>query len=215
MRKSRRKDLSGRIFGRLKVVSWSHTINRDRAFWLCKCDCGEEKVISANVLLMGKTISCGCYHREVARKTAKIRFSTHGKSKDLIYFVWISMKNRCYSTNVKDYPNYGGRGITVCPEWKNDFMAFYNWAVENGYNKGLILDRYPNNKTGNYEPSNCRWATPLSSARNTRKVKMNLVKARVARRLYNLFGFNTMEISKVFDVSYHTIYGLIKNGRWT
>lgn len=93
----------------------------------------------------------------------------HGLRHDPLYGVWANMKNRCYNKNDPHYERWGGRGITVCKEWKNNFKSFYDWAVANGYRKGLTLDRIDNN--GNYEPSNCRWSTIKEQNRNKRNVK--------------------------------------------
>lgn len=93
----------------------------------------------------------------------------HGLRHDPLYSVWANMKNRCYNKNDPHYERWGGRGITVCKEWRNNFKLFYDWAVANGYRKGLTLDRIDNN--GNYEPSNCRWSTIKEQNRNKRNVK--------------------------------------------
>ncbi len=93
----------------------------------------------------------------------------HGKTGSRLYEVWHHMKSRCYYTKNKNYNAYGGRGIAVCDEWKNDFMSFYNWAMENGYDDTLTIDRIDNNK--GYEPSNCRWVDMKQQSRNRRNTR--------------------------------------------
>ena len=92
--------------------------------------------------------------------------SRHGMKHTRIYETWCGMKKRCYNPNSKSYKDYGERGIVVCDEWKNDFLSFYNWSVQNGYGENLQIDRIDTN--GNYEPSNCRWITHAEQQRNRR-----------------------------------------------
>lgn len=90
----------------------------------------------------------------------------HGLKKTRLYRIWLAMKNRCFNAKTMRYPDYGGRGIVVCSEWKNDFKSFYDWSMSHGYDDSLSIDRIDND--GNYEPSNCRWATQLEQVRNSR-----------------------------------------------
>lgn len=154
-------DLTGERFGRLVVLEFSHKDN-NTYYWKCKCDCGNIKLIDRHCLRSGNTKSCGCLISE-RMKTAKY-FKTHGMSKTKIYFVWSKIKKRCYDPNDNKYKNYGGRGISMCNEWKNDFICFYDWAINNGYKEGLSIDRKDNN--GNYEPLNCRFVTNYTQCRN-------------------------------------------------
>lgn len=157
-------DLTGRRFGKLTVLERvgfkSHNTQ-----WLCVCDCGNTTVAGRGNLLNGHTKSCGCL------KHCKAVNRTHGKSKTRLYYVWWNMLNRCYNDKVRDFPNYGGRGITVCQEWQDSFQAFNDWAAANGYidtaKRGeYTLDRIDVN--GNYEPSNCRWVTIKEQTNNKR-----------------------------------------------
>lgn len=91
---------------------------------------------------------------------------THGQSKDRFYQVWNGIKQRCYNPHNKNYHNYGGRGIEVCDEWRNNFQAFYNWSMENGYKDGLQIDRIDNNL--GYSPNNCRWVDKFTNNNNRR-----------------------------------------------
>jgi hypothetical protein len=131
-------------------------------YWKCRCDCGVEKVIRREVLKYGKAVSCGCIKLKLIGNVHR----THGASKHPLYNVWKKISDRCYNENGTSWKNYGGRGISVCDEWRNDMWSFMAWAVSNGYRPGLSIDRIDND--GNYEPGNCRWATALMQSRNRR-----------------------------------------------
>lgn len=162
------------IFGRLTLTGKSciKTINgKYKRFVEAICICGVIRDYRYNLLIRGDTKSCGCLRREVVSK----RMSTHGLTKHPLYDVWGAMKQRCGVPEYADFKNYGERGIAICDEWYNSFEEFYEWCINNGWAKGLELDRIDNN--GHYEPNNCRFVTRPVSNRNTRRT-----------RLYTAFG---------------------------
>lgn len=159
----------GKRFGRWIVLDFAN--DWDNSKFLCRCDCGTEKIVRIYGLLYGRSKSCGCYSREVHRESMKEVNKYHNPSykhggwKTRLFKTWDGMKYRCYYPNSKNYKRYGKRGISICDEWKNDFKAFRDWALTNGYRDDLIIDRIDND--GNYEPGNCRWVTHKESSRNT------------------------------------------------
>ena len=155
-------DLTGLRFGRLSVIERAGSNARRHATWLCRCDCGNTTVVSGADLRSGNTKSCGCYHDDVSR----VLRTSHGSYGTKLYYVWLSMKGRCLNPKNKAYKNYGARGVTVCDEWLNNFESFQQWALSNGYEEGLSLDRIDNDAA--YEPSNCRWVTSVVQNNNRR-----------------------------------------------
>ena len=172
-------DLTGQRFGRLTAIERAGTNKKRYITWLCQCDCGNTTIAVGSDIKSGHTRSCGClqrdrlieYNKSDSKRSRtselnKVRKRTHGMRYTRIYKEWRSMIDRCENKSWKHYHNYGGRGISVCKEWRDSFNTFYEWAISNGYNDSLTLDRV--NVNGNYEPSNCRWATNKEQANNKR-----------------------------------------------
>ena len=163
------KDMIGKTFGSWAVLERKENDKKNNARFLCKCKCGKEKIVYKQSLVHGISKSCGCNNYKNLRVTP----TRHGMSGTPIHTVWTHMRSRCLNSRNKNYKNYGGRGIKICSEW-DVFENFYEWSMNNGYRKELSIDRIDND--GNYEPSNCRWATnkvQQNNTRITRKIMIN------------------------------------------
>ena len=173
---ARYKDIKNNRFGKLTAISFEYTKN-EKSFWKCRCDCGNEKIVRADHLISGHTQSCGC----ITKTEHKATHITHNKSNTKLYAIWCSIKQRCFYKKSSNYKNYGGRGISICDEWKENFKTFYDWSINNGYKEGLSIDRIDVN--GNYCPENCRWATITEQANNKRnniQIEFNGVKKTIS-----------------------------------
>lgn len=144
----------GNVYGRITVIDRDFDSKARRPKWVCQCECGNKKSIAGDNLTKGHTKSCGCIKAK------------HGMRKTPEFEAWHAMKGRCLNPKNPAFRYYGGRGITICEEWKNDFLAFYNHIGERPDSK-LSIDRI--NNDGNYEPGNVRWATAKQQANNTRR----------------------------------------------
>ncbi len=195
-----RIDMTGRKIGELTVISYEYTIRRGHcsiAYWKCKCSCGNEKIVAGTELRAGRTRTCGgTVHRKEWQKK-------HGLTNSRIHQIWTAMKQRCYNQNADNYNRYGGKGVTVCDEWKENFQAFYDWAMANGYRDDLTIDRIDSN--GDYEPSNCKWSTNLEQA-NNKRCNINIT--------YNGETHTIAEWSRITKIPYGTLRRRIVDAKW-
>lgn len=192
------EDLLGKRFGRLVVINYKGQQNRRRTMWECMCECGKTVIVDASHLKSNHTTSCGCKVKETA---GMINFK-NGLSTSRLGRIYYNMINRCYRENNPEYYLYGGRGIQVCGEWKNKetgFIKFCEWALANGYNEKLSIDRVDNNS--NYSPANCRWADVYTQANNKRNNRNLIIDGEIdtignwSRRL-NISYWNLWHYSK-------------------
>lgn len=156
------KDLTGQRFEKLCIICRAENTRRGTAQWLCQCDCGNRIVVRGDQIRNGHSQSCGCLQKEITIKN----FTIHGKRNTRLYTIWDNMKRRCGNESATEYENYGGRGIFVDDIWINDFQAFYDWSMANGYADDLTIDRIDNDK--GYSPDNCKWSTISEQSKNKR-----------------------------------------------
>jgi hypothetical protein len=160
------KDIIGKKFGKLTAIEHVGINKHRKSLWLCRCECGNITTVVISKLTSESTKSCGCLattHGLAGRINGKVM---------RLYTIWSGIKRRCMNKNNKDYSKYGGRGIKICKEWIGDFKRFHDWAIKNGYNDLLTIDR--KNVNGNYEPLNCRWATQKVQSNNkTNNIVLN------------------------------------------
>lgn len=193
------KDLTGKRFGRLVVIELAGKSANGKYQWKCKCDCGNYIIVKGNSLTTGHTKSCGCLEKE----TKRVVNTVHGLRKRPLYKVWLNMKDRCYNPNNSHFKYYGGKGIIVCNEWKNDFKTFYDWMSSNGYKEGMSIDRI-NNSLG-YSPSNCR-VIPFREQSSNRTTNYSI--------MYEGHFYTVAELSKLLNVKSSTLYSkLRRHGR--
>lgn len=156
------EDHIGLTFGKLTILEIVESGKHRNAQCLAICECGVTKIFTLGHLKAGHTTSCGCHRR----KMVSISSTTHGLSKHPLCSIWRGIKSRCYNPKMDNYKWYGGIGVIMCDLWLNSFQSFYDWAIENGWEKGLEIDRFPDNK-GNYSPENCRITTHKKNMNNT------------------------------------------------
>ena len=184
----------GERFGRLVVIKPEEKRGRSKIY-TCKCDCGNTKNVFLGNLKRARTVSCGCYHREV------VRTGKHNGRRTRLYSIWTNMKTRCRNHNVPGYKDYGGRGIRGIDSWEQDFRVFKKWADESGYSDDLTLERVDVN--GGYSPDNCIWVPSRDQSLN----KRNSIRV-------NLFGVTKTlkEWSALIGINYKTVHARITRG---
>ena len=189
-------DLTGHKYGKLTVLRIDTDIPGKKKKWLCKCECGNETIVSGSNLRNGHTKSC----LKCGYESTKKAITKHGQSHTKLFYVWNSMKSRCENQKNKSYKDYGAKGISVCEEW-HDSVNFFEWALRNGYKEGLEIDRIDVN--GNYEPSNCRWINRLENANN--KTNNKYIS-------HNGETKTLAEWSRFYDVNYKNLSRLLIKG---
>lgn len=185
------QDIVGQKFGKLTALEWLRFNKRAHtSIWLCECECGNTCEASLSNLKTGHTISCGCMKGK----------HVHDKHGTRLYNIYYNMLQRCGNPNRPEYHNYGGRGISVCEDWKESFMNFHDWAMNNGYKDDLTIERI--NVNGNYEPSNCKWATKKEQSNNTR---------RNVRYTHNGASHTVAEWVEIYKLNRSLLERLLKN----
>lgn len=167
--------------------------------WKCQCDCGTTLLVRSQFLKNGHTKSCGCYRKESLSEQNTVYKTNEDKELRIRYK---GMIQRCYNENAKNYKHYGGRGIFVCDEWKNDFFKFKEWSINNGYSKELTLDRI--DVDSEYSPENCRWVSWKTQQNNRRNNKRYEVRGE---------KLTASELSDKYELPLSTIKSRIRTGK--
>ena len=191
------KNLTGKKFGRLTVIGVSRKVesgNRERYYWRCKCDCGNEKEVRTDCLTSGLVKSCGCLKKD-QDKINLTKYHKHKLSHTKLWDTYYGMKSRCYDKTDKRYSDYGGRGIEICPEWLENFENFVSWSLENGFDDNLQIDRIDNDS--GYSPQNCRWVSIKENCRNRRSNVMIEYQGKM---------ITLVELSEILNIPYKTAY---------
>lgn len=189
----------GDTFGRWIVIGIAEKDkNSYHKKWKCQCSCENHTILDVDEqnLKRGLSLSCGCLIAEMASKNNTI----HGETHTRLHNIWCSMRERCVNPNCKAYKDYGGRGITICKEWE-EYIPFRDWALSHGYKENLSIDRIDVN--GNYEPSNCRWATAKEQCNNKRNT---------IRIPYKNEKYTASDLSQMFNIKPNEIRRLYKKG---
>lgn len=176
----------GLKYGNLTIIEFCGKQKNRKNVYLCRCDCGREKKVRIDHLRSGAISSCGRCDK---------------KSKSILYNVWNGMIDRCYKKETISYKNYGARGINICDDWKNDFFIFEKWALENGYKKGLSIERIDVN--GNYCPKNCKFIPRFQQNRNKRNNRHFIVDGK---------DMILIEICEKYNINWSTMCNRLKRG---
>ena len=194
-------NLTGQRYGRLTVL---HRVEnritpsgKSISCWKCICDCGNETCAATQDLRSGDAKSCGCLKRELTQE----RMVKHGDSNTHLHNVWRAMLRRCSDKRQDDYCYYGGKGVSVCDEWRDDYIAFKEWSLQNGYSEELTIDRIDVDR--DYSPDNCRWVSMKVQCNN-----------RTSNRKYVVDGreLTIAEISEIYRIPYSRLYMRLRNG---
>ncbi len=187
------KDITGQRFGRLVAIKFLHRDSvKCRIYWLFKCNCGNEKVLDQDSAISGNTRSCGCLAKKLRR--------THGMTKTKLYSIWHGMKRRC-DPKGKDHEVYRKKKIRVCRQWEDSFEKFRDWALANGYEDGLTIDRMDSSKK--YAPFNCRWITAEENSRRHSNAHFYLVNGK---------SLTIPQISKKYNITERILYSRLHQG---
>ncbi len=226
--------------GRFVILGKAYSNKRKQSYWFCLCDCGNIKVIRRDVLLRGCSKSCGCIQKEKGLRKCSVSgcnkkhhsggycsshymrvwryedvshavIERHGMSNASEYKVWQDMKMRCYCKSNDHYRRYGKRGIKICDEWKNNFVAFIEDMGLKPFPEAQI-DRIDND--GDYEPKNCRWVTRIENRRNTSRNKLTIEKAREIRKIYKKGKISCVKLGKLYGVNGANIFNVIHHKIW-
>lgn len=197
------QDVTGQRFTRLVAVKdVGPKTKKGVHYWQCICDCGNIVEVDVTSLKSGNTQSCGCYGKEQRKIATQKKFTKYGGlTKHALYRTWTHMKQRCVNPRDRAYKHYGGRGIYVVDDWSTDFMAFYNWSIENGWADGLTLDRIDND--GPYAPWNCRWTSMAVQCRNRRNSKIIEYNGKIQ---------NLVDWSKEYNIDFGLLSWRLKQG---
>ena len=186
------KDITGQKFNKLTAISFVKREN-NHTYWLFRCDCGKEVIRPSSDIVRGKTKACGCGRSAAAKKKNLKHGELIGRKTSKTYAAWLSMKYRCYNPNIKNYDDYGGRGIRVCDRWLESFANFLEDMGESP-SANHSVERIDVN--GDYCPENCKWASREEQANNTR---------RTVRVIYDDMTYSITQLCRHLDLNYKQV----------